>query len=131
MESNETLTAILMALLVAGCGVPIKFVMDQIIKWRAEDNKPISSKTKRRVTLLLGLIIPSIIYGVVVALGNEYGVAAHILYMVGGFTSATALHGEIELPTGAEERTAKTFGPPVTKLGPDVFIAEKPQDGEE
>jgi hypothetical protein len=63
---DQALKAFIAGALASGCGALNQLIMAQIVRWKEEDNEPISAKTKRRLSLLLALLTPSVLYGFVV-----------------------------------------------------------------
>jgi hypothetical protein len=115
--NDQALKAFIAGALASGCGALNQLIMAQIVRWKEEDNEPISAKTKRRLSLLLALITPSVLYGFVVFMGWEtYGIAAHIAYVGIAFMTAQAVHGEMRLPSGAQERVQERLDAYVGKL---------------
>lgn len=100
---NEALKLMVFAILSAGSGALIQLILGEFIKWREEDKKPISPKTKRRLSLLFAALVPSALYGFAVLVGwTVYDVATHLAYIVAAFTAQQAVHGETKLPSGAD-----------------------------
>lgn len=105
--STETLHQLLTALLTVGCAPLITWLMDQL----KQEFTP-SPKTARRLTLLLSVVAPSIVYGLLAAIQGLYEWPAHLLAIVGAFTGSTMIHGEKTLPTGAEQRVDELLAVP-------------------
>lgn len=118
---DQTMAATITGLLASGCGAAIKVLLDQIIRWKAEDGAPISSKTRRRLILLLAALVPSLLYGFMVYMAwVEYGIAAHVAYTGLALFTSQAIHGEQDLPNGAEERIAAMWAE-------EAFVGNIPQ----
>lgn len=104
----EMLRVLINTALAAGCGGLITWLMDQIKKWREEDGKLVSPKTARRVVLLLCAVVPTALYVFTALVGwQAYDFVMNAAYVVTAFTSSTMIHGETQLPNGAEVRLRK------------------------
>lgn len=116
--NNEQLVVAIMAILTAGSGVAIQFVLTQYLKWKAEDNQEVSPKTKRRLAILFCLAIPSGLYLLAVWLSDaiQYEFAYHATYVLGAFMSQQLIHGETKLPNGEQVEQAKI----------DVMMGDRP-----
>lgn len=115
--SNEQFIALIVGVLAAGSGVVIQWILSQIVKWREEDGKPISPKTKRRLALLLCVTVPTALYLLVVWLSVEieYRIGVHAGYVLGAFTAMQMWHGETKLMSGADidRQTLEAYAHPV------------------
>lgn len=100
--STETLHQILTALLTVGCAPLIKWIVDQV----KEEFNP-SPRTTRRLAYLYAAIVPSIVYGLLAVIQGLYEWPAHLLAVIGAFTGATFIHGEQDLPNGAQVAAAR------------------------
>ena len=110
--NNEQLAVAIIAILAAGSGVAIQLVMNQFLKWREEEGHEVSPKTKRRLSILFCLTIPSALYLLAVWLSEEivYVFAYHVTYVLGAFLAQQAVHGETKLMNGEQVEAAKEAG---------------------
>jgi len=98
MELEQILTG----LIAVGCVPLISFAMEKI----KEEFEP-SPKTTRRISYLVALVIPSIVYGLLALTKMEYEWTAHLMAVIGAWTGSQVLHGETKLKTGKEVKEAK------------------------
>ena len=123
---NQTWTYILAALS-GGCGLLQQIVLTQILKWREEEGKPVSPKSKRRISLAIAPSLPTLLYLLAVWAGwTTYELANHLLYVGLAFMSAQGLHGETRLPSGADIRKAEVAAltEPPTRTGGVVGVVQ-------
>lgn len=103
--NDEILKTAVFALLSAGSGVAIQWLLTQYLDWKADEGQTVSPRTKRRLALLFCVVVPSLLYAFAVfAAWTAYQLTTHLGYIVSAFTAQQMAHGESKLLTGAEVR---------------------------
>jgi hypothetical protein len=90
-----------------GAGVAVKAVMDWLIRELSDDDKRPSPKTARRLTYLVSFVVPSAAYMLLAWITGEYRIEQHVMAILAAFGVATGMHGERNLPNGAEVEAKK------------------------
>lgn len=100
------LQAFIGAALSTGCGAIIQWLFSAYAKDRAEAEKPISPRTKRRIVLGLCAVVPSVLVFGLWLITGQYDWQAHIMAVGLAFVTSQAIHGETKLQTGEEVKAA-------------------------
>jgi hypothetical protein len=100
------LQAFITAALSTGCGAIIQWLFSEYAKDRADDGKPISPRTKRRIMLGLCAVVPSVLVGILWLITREYDWQAHLMAVGLAYVTSQTIHGEQKLMTGEEVRAA-------------------------
>jgi hypothetical protein len=103
--TTADLTVVILGVLSAGSAPVINWLLDQIVRWKAEDGQDIAPKTRRRLALLLTAVVPSAMYVLVLLMTmgiQTYDWKQNLAYIATAFTTSQMLHGERKLPDGEE-----------------------------
>lgn len=104
MNDVEVLKELLTWALGPGAGIAVYAVVGWLAREWADEGKEISPKTKRRLSYLVSLLLPSGLYGLLLLLPDmgAYQWWTHALYVLAAFGVSQIAHGERELPGGSD-----------------------------
>lgn len=127
-----------------GAGIVIKAALDWLIGEMADKGRSPSPKTRRRLSYLVSLSLPSLIIAVLIPLGHVYDFAEHLTAILSAFGVSQVVHGESNLATGTDQRVEAVFAKPAAvvtvpkiEAARDVLLGMAPvppvvrDDGEE
>ena len=90
-----------------GSGVVVAGFMTWLITEMSDGENGPSPKTKRRLTYLVSLLLPSILYGALAWLSGQYNPVAHITAVLAAFGISQGIHGEKYLLSGKQVAAKK------------------------
>ena len=107
--TTDDLIIVVLGVLSAGSAPVINWLLDQIVRWRAEDGHDIAPKWRRRIALLLTAVVPTAMYLLTDVMSEmvTYDWRQNVAYIATAFTTSQILHGEQKLPGNAEYKAIK------------------------
>lgn len=91
-----------------GAGVVVKRVLDWLIGEIEDPDtvppKKVSPRTKRRLSYVVTIVVPSVLYGLLALSTWQWNWAAFAMNILSAFAVSQVVHGEQNLQTGAQMR---------------------------
>jgi hypothetical protein len=94
---NQVLVQFITTTIASGSGAVLLPVLNFIAKWRAEDDNPLSPKEKRRLSIALCVVVPTLLYVLLCVIMGGYDWTLNLLAVGLAYIANQGTHGEIEL----------------------------------